>query len=124
MCCAFNAESALKKTTYSDLIQMMQQVSKAESNVNDKVKKVKTGEQNGLTLWLDQHSDTTSFGTIYEDYNGFKVEFLLKLKNSTMIKCSGICWSVSRVPCGEGEECDSAAWEGTLPGDGWLHGHH
>ena len=50
MCCAFNAESALKKTTYSDLIQMMQQVSKAESNVNDKIKRVKTGEQNGLTL--------------------------------------------------------------------------
>ena len=75
MCCAFNAESALKKTTYSDLIQMMQKVSKAESNVNDKIKKVKTGEQNGLTLWLDQHSDTTSFGTIYEDYNGFKVGF-------------------------------------------------
>ena len=75
MCCAFNAESALKKTTYSDLIQRMQQLSKAESNVNDEIKRVKTGEQNGLTLWLDQHSDTTSFGTIYEDYNGFKVEF-------------------------------------------------
>ena len=75
MCCAFNAESALKKTTYSDLIQMMQQISKAESKKGGKIRKVKTGEQNGLTLWLDQHSDTTSFGTIYEDYNGFKVNF-------------------------------------------------
>ena len=73
MCCAFNAESALKKTTYSNLVQSMQTLSNPTSTSGDEIRKIKTGEQNGLTLWLDQHSDKTSFGTIYDDYNGFKV---------------------------------------------------
>ena len=90
----------------------------------DEIKKIKTGEQNGLTLWLDQHSDNTSFGTIFDDYNGFKVTISNQKMREDQSSSSGVCWAVSRVPCGEGEECDSAAWEGTLPGDGWLHGHH
>ena len=128
MCCAFNAESALKKSTYLNLVQNMQTLSNPTSTSGDGIRKIKTGEQNGLTLWLDQHSDKTSFGTIYDDYNGFKVT--LEIHDSRLqpvvdqSSVSGVCWSVSRVPCGEGEECDSAAWEGTLPGDGWLHGHH
>ena len=73
MCCAFNAESALRKSTYSELVQSMQTLSNPTSTSGDEIKKIKTGEQNGLTLWLDQHSDNTSFGTIFDDYNGFKV---------------------------------------------------
>ena len=128
MCCAFNAESALKKSTYSNLVQNMQTLSNPTSTSGDGIRKIKTGEQNGLTLWLDQHSDKTSFGTIYDDYNGFKVTMEISISRLQQVEhqssISGVCWSVSRVPCGEGEECDSAAWEGTLPGDGWLHGHH
>ena len=77
MCCAFNAESALRKSTYSELVQSMQTLSNPTPASGDEIKKIKTGEQNGLTLWLDQHSDNTSFGTIYDDYNGFKVSLLL-----------------------------------------------
>ena len=128
MCCAFNAESALKKSTYSNLVQNMQTLSNPTSTSGDGIRKIKTGEQNGLTLWLDQHSDKTSFGTIYDDYNGFKVSMEISISRLQPVEdqssLSGVCWSVSRVPCGEGEECDSAAWEGTLPGDGWIHGHH
>ena len=124
MCCAFNAESALKKSTYSELVQSMQTLSNPTSTSEDEIKKIKTGEQNGLTLWLDQHSDNTSFGTIFDDYNGFKVTISNQKMREDQSSSSGVYWAVSRVPCGEGEECDSAAWEGTLPGDGWLHGHH
>ena len=74
MCCAFNAESALKKTTYSDLVKTMQGKSSPKKDFKEKVRKVKTGSKNGLTIWLDQHSDKTSFGTVYDDYNGFKVK--------------------------------------------------
>ena len=78
MCCAFNAESALKKTTYSDLVKTMQGKSSPKKDFKEKVRKVKTGSKNGLTIWLDQHSDKTSFGTVYDDYNGFKVKDCLK----------------------------------------------
>ena len=73
MCCAFNAESALKKTTYSDLVRTMQGKTSPKKDFKEEVRKVKTGSKNGLTIWLDQHSDKTSFGTVYDDYNGFKV---------------------------------------------------
>ena len=79
MCCAFNAESALKKSTYSNLVQNMQTLSNPTSTSGDGIRKIKTGEQNGLTLWLDQHSDKTSFGTIYDDYNGFKVSMEISI---------------------------------------------
>ena len=74
MCCAFNAESALKKTVYSELVKTMQHKTSPKKDFKEKVRKVKTGSKNGLTIWLDQHSDDTSFGTVYDDYNGFKVQ--------------------------------------------------
>ena len=74
MCCAFNAESALKKTVYSELVKTMQHKTSPKKDFKEKVRKVKTGSKNGLTIWLDQHSDHTSFGTVYDDYNGFKVQ--------------------------------------------------
>ena len=78
MCCAFNAESALKKTTYSDLVRTMQGKTSPKKDFKEEVRKVKTGSKNGLTIWLDQHSDKTSFGTVYDDYNGFKVNAAYK----------------------------------------------
>ena len=51
----------------------MKKNANSSQNNKNQIRKIKPGKQNGLTLWLDQHSDTTSFGTIYDDYNGFKV---------------------------------------------------
>ena len=77
MCCAFNAETSLKTSTYSELVQKMQQLSNPpDANYDDNIRKIRTGEKNGLTLWLDQHSDKTSFGTVYEDHDGFRVKCL------------------------------------------------
>ena len=70
MCCAFNAQSALRESSYSDLVKTMQD---SQHNVKIDVKKIRTGVAKGLTVWLDQHGDKTSFGTVFENYNGFKV---------------------------------------------------
>ena len=96
MCCAFNAESALRKSTYSELVQSMQTLSNPTSASGDEIKKIKTGEQNGLTLWLDQHSDNTSFGTIYDDYNGFKVTLNYCIQDERRSKFSFRCLLVSQ----------------------------
>ena len=41
----------------------------------ENVRRIRTGLANGLTVWLDQHGDETSMGTVYDNYNGFKVLF-------------------------------------------------
>ena len=76
MCCAFNSKSALSKSAYSDLVKEMQGNHKGEN-----VRKIKTGLANGLTVWLDQHGDQTSMGTVYDNYNGFKVCILIQSDN-------------------------------------------
>ena len=73
MCCAFNSKSALSQSAYSDLVKEMQG---SQQNIEDEnVRKIRTGLANGLTVWLDQHGDETSMGTVYDNYNGFKVLF-------------------------------------------------
>ena len=73
MCCAFNSKSALSKSAYSDLVKEMQG---SPNNIEEeKVRKIRTGLANGLTVWLDQHGDETSLGTVYDNYNGFKVSY-------------------------------------------------
>ena len=74
MCCAFNSKSALSKSAYSDLVKEMQGSQKSTGGEQD-VRKIRTGLANGLTVWLDQHGDETSMGTVYDNYNGFKVFF-------------------------------------------------
>ena len=75
MCCAFNSQSALRNSSYSDLVEEMQ---RSQDDVKTDIKKIRTGLAKGLTVWLDQHGDKTSYGTVFENYNGFKV---------SMIKC-------------------------------------
>ena len=75
MCCAFNSQSALRNSSYSDLVKIMQG---SQHDEKTGIKKIRTGLAKGLTVWLDQHGDKTSFGTVFENYNGFKV---------TKIKC-------------------------------------
>ena len=70
MCCAFNAQSALRESSYSDLVKAMQE---SRHEVKNDVKKIRTGVAKGLTVLLDQHGDKTSSGTVFENYNGFKV---------------------------------------------------
>ena len=36
-------------------------------------KMLKLVKKNGLQVLVDQHSDQTSFGTVFNDFNGFKV---------------------------------------------------
>ena len=57
MCCALNAEGPLRDSESKRLVENMQE--KRES------KKVKSraGQEKGLSLTLDLHSDTVSFGT-------------------------------------------------------------
>ena len=72
MCCTFNSKSALSKSAYSDLVKEMQGSQKSTGDEQN-VRKIRTGLANGLTVWLDQHGDETSMGTVYDNYNGFKV---------------------------------------------------
>ena len=58
----------------NEVLKTMQQKTSPKKDFEEKVRKVKTGSKNVLTIWLDQHSDHTSFGTVYDDYNGFKVQ--------------------------------------------------
>ena len=51
----------------------MKKTENQNQDFNNQIRKIKPGKQNGLTLWLDQHSETTFFGSIYEDFNAFKV---------------------------------------------------
>ena len=75
MCCAFNSKSSLSKSAYSDLVKEMQGTPKVTDS--ESVRKIRTGLANGLTVWLDQHGDETSMGTVYDNYNGFKVFYFI-----------------------------------------------
>ena len=67
MCCALNWESALKTSDYKQLIQNMQE-SKADKKMG-----AQSGEQGGLRLTLDLHSNLVSLGTLDQDYDAFKL---------------------------------------------------
>ena len=67
MCCALNWKNALRSSQYSSLVESMQD-SKASQMVLSQ-----NGEENGLRLTLDLHSNKMSFGTLNKDYEAFKV---------------------------------------------------
>ena len=71
MCCAFNAEDALKQSSYSDLVMEMRSRSGKSERVN--MENAKAGKKRGLRVVLDLHSNVNAFGTVYDDFNGFKV---------------------------------------------------
>ena len=67
MCCAVNAEDTLRESTYKTLVKEMQ------GNVTKKEVKSKVGKKNGLSLTLDLHSNTVSFGTQDQRYDAFSL---------------------------------------------------
>ena len=69
MCCALNSVDAMKNTTYGMLVEEMQNhLMKSERKIATSV-----GREEGLTLVLDLHSNHASFGTVTDNYNGFKL---------------------------------------------------
>ena len=68
ICCGFNSASALRDSTYSNLVKEL-----SKDITEDQVRNVKTGMSKGLQVMLDQHSGLTTFGSITKDYNGFDV---------------------------------------------------
>ena len=67
MCCALNWENALRMSEYKRLVQSMQGTTASQRMVSQ------SGEENGLRLILDLHSNRVSFGTLNKDYDAFKV---------------------------------------------------
>ena len=67
MCCALNWKNTLRNSDFKDLVESMQ------DNTADSKMPSNSGEQSGLRLNLDLHSNRVSFGTLDKDYNAFKV---------------------------------------------------
>ena len=68
MCCALNTLDPLKNSTYQRLVKELQDETTTKTRV-----KSEEGQRNGLRLTLDLHSNTVSFGTLDQDYEGFNV---------------------------------------------------
>ena len=69
ICCAFNGESALRQSEYSDLVREMS----GSGGEEEGLRKATLGLEQGLTVRLDQHSGQTTFGTLLTDVNAFKI---------------------------------------------------
>ena len=67
MCCALNWENALKMSEYKSLVESLQDNTASQKMLSQ------NGEENGLRLTLDLHSNKMSFGTLNKDYEAFKV---------------------------------------------------
>ena len=86
MCCALNWENALRMSEYKRLVQSMQGSTATQKMVSQ------SGEENGLRLILDLHSNKMSFGALNKDYEAFKVfigqpeEFPVIKKRSLKLK--------------------------------------
>ena len=72
MCCAFNMDLAtLRDSLYKDLIQDM----KEENNEREQMKdyRVNVGKKSGLTIMLDNHYNSVTFGSVFDDALGMQV---------------------------------------------------
>ena len=87
MCCALNNIDALRNSSYKELVTKMQNETLSKKIVTSQV-----GEENGLRLTLDLHSNTVSFGTLNQEYQAFKVfvgdpaEFPMMRENSLKVE--------------------------------------
>ena len=74
-CCAVNAEDALKKSKYADMVQEMQTSFEYSGDIKKEKESIPAaiGIKNGLRLTLDLHSNQQSFGTVPDDFSVFKV---------------------------------------------------
>ena len=71
MCCALNINNSLRESFYTHLVEDMQDRDNAKKN--KKVLKAKPGKRNGIKLTLDLHSNFQAAGSVYDDYEAFKV---------------------------------------------------
>ena len=67
MCCALNAQTSLRNSTYSQLVAEMQ-----ENEVKKQVP-VSVGKRDGVTLILDLHSNRATLGTVARNSEAFNV---------------------------------------------------
>ena len=67
MCCALNWKNALRISKYRSLVESLQDNTASQKMLSQ------NGEENGLRLTLDLHSNKMSFGTLNKDYEAFKV---------------------------------------------------
>ena len=67
ICCALNSDNSLKESEYLGLIKSLQ------GNTKSKRVRSKAGRNNGLTLTLDLHTNTVSFGTLDQRHLGFSI---------------------------------------------------
>ena len=75
MCCALNGQKTLLSSQFTDLVEEMQNSSEY-SNVEPKEKKeipAAVGINNGIRLVLDLHSNYESFGSVQDDFRGFRL---------------------------------------------------
>ena len=87
MCCALNNLNSLRNSSYKELVKEMQNEALPKRMVTSQV-----GEESGLRLTLDLHSNTVSFGTLNQEYEAFKVfvgdpaEFPMMRENSLKVE--------------------------------------
>ena len=75
MCCALNMENALRESEYTQLVRSMQTSTHfGKKDVHEKeVIKAAPGIQKGIRITLDLHSNFDSFGTVYGDFDAFRI---------------------------------------------------
>lgn len=80
MCCALNNVDALRDSEYKQLVRKQQGENRFRQSVNSTV-----GQQKGLRLTLDLHSNMVSFGSLGQEYDAFKI-FIGQPQEFPMIK--------------------------------------
>ena len=68
LCCVFNGLDSLKNSKYKQIVEGLQGKVPLKKQANATI-----GQRNGLKLTLDLHSNTVSFGTLDQEYEGFSV---------------------------------------------------
>ena len=68
MCCALNNLDSLRNSKYKEMVKELQGNTPLKKQSDARV-----GQRNGLRLTLDLHSNTVSFGTLDQEYEGFSV---------------------------------------------------
>ena len=68
MCCALNNLDSLRNSKYKEMVKKLQ-----GNTPLKKLADARVGQRNGLRLTLDLHSNTVSFGTLDQEYEGFSV---------------------------------------------------
>ena len=71
MCCALNTADIFRKSEYADLVTQLQREEAAGGG--RRRAKAAAGKKKGLRLVLDLHSNMETFGSVYNEWRGFKL---------------------------------------------------